>query len=194
MLEEIEEERRRNRSAVAWFLVLTLGASWSLWSRLWIFDVSPPSPAHMTAPSFLRFARFAAPGTLVPGISALVVTRVVLHESWRTTTLNVLGRKRFYLWAWLLFPALVLLTILISVLLGLVRFDPNLTYARELLVPANEITAPAAEVWRIYLRAVAIHLTIVPLTNESLVGWVPLCAFIAWLVWSGRLRAPQAGS
>ena len=162
--------------------MLTLGASWSLWSLLWIFDVSLQSPAHMTAPSFLWFARFAAPRTLVPGISALVVTRVVLHESWRTTTLNVVGRKRFYLWAWLLFPALVLLTILISVLLGLARFDPNLTYARELLVPTNKITAPAAEVWRIYLRTVAIHLTIVPLTNESLVGWVPLCAFIAWLV------------
>lgn len=29
---------------------------------------------------------------------------------------------------------------------------------------------------------------------ESLVGWVPLCAFIAWLAWSGRLRATEAGS
>jgi|GEM_PF-2023753 len=166
---QAESQKELNRRALKWFVALAFGGSWGLWSLLWIYDVSMPSPDHMTTAEFLRFARFAAPGTLFPGISALVVTRLVLHESWRSTTLGTLGKKRFYLWSWLLFPGLVLTTILLSVFLGSAHFDPNLTYVRAQLPPGAS-NVPAAEVWRTYLRTLAFHLTLVPLTNVILPG------------------------
>jgi len=62
---------------------------------MWIYGVSLPSPESTTEEQFLRFARFAAPGTMIPGIVALLITKLFLREDWRTTTLNTLGIKRY---------------------------------------------------------------------------------------------------
>src|SRR5262249_19256647 len=123
----------------------------------------------MTPADFLRFAKFAAPGTIFPALAALVTTRFVLGESWRSTTLGTLGVKRFYLWSWLLFPGLVLATIVITVGLGLAHVDRNLTYIRSQLPPA-ETTLSQAGIWRMYLSSLVIHLTFVPLTNVIVPG------------------------
>jgi len=45
-----------NSHAIKWFLALTFGGSWGLWSLLWIFDVRLPNPDHMTGAQFMRFA------------------------------------------------------------------------------------------------------------------------------------------
>jgi len=160
--------KHRNRNAVVAFVALTFAASWGLWSLLWIYGVRLPAPAQITYAQFLRFARFAAPGTLFPAIAALLVTRLMLKESWRSTTLDTLGPKRFYLWSWLLFPALVLVTILLTVTLGLAKFDPDLTYARRIFPPNAFSTAQA--MWRDYLATLAVHLAVVPLANVILPG------------------------
>ena len=164
-----ESQKERRRRALKWFLAITFGGSWGLWSLLWVLDVRLPRPDQMTRTQFLRFARFAAPGTLFSAIGALTVTRLVLREGWRSTTLGTLGNKRFYFWSWLLFPSLVLATILLSVALGLAHFDEDLTYVRARLLSGGS-TVPSAEVWRIYLRTLAIHLAVVPLTNVLVPG------------------------
>ena len=139
-----------------------------LWSLLWVYDVRLPSPEETTNAQFIRFARFAAPGTAFPAIAALFVTSAILRESWRTTALDTLGRKRFFLWSWLLFPALVAITILLTVALRLAHFDPNLTYARRML-PASALSS-AHEMWHAYLAIVATQLAIVPLANVLIPG------------------------
>lgn len=105
-----------NRRAISWFLLSTFAATWSLWGLLWVFNVS------LLNPWFLVFA-FA--GTLVPGLAALAVIATVLHESWRTTTLDRLGIKRFYLWAWFLPPAFAVATAVLSILIGTTDLRPD---------------------------------------------------------------------
>jgi membrane protease YdiL (CAAX protease family) len=67
----------------------------------------------------------------IPGLCALLLTRFQLCESWRTTTLDRTGPKRYYLWAWLLPPAATLGSMLLTVGFGVARFDPDLTWLRE---------------------------------------------------------------
>jgi membrane protease YdiL (CAAX protease family) len=105
-----------NRRAISWFLLLTFVATWSLWGQIWIFDMGP---------SDLWFLLIEFAGTLVPGIAALTVIATVLHESWRTTTLDRLGVKRFYLWAWFLPPAFALAAAVLSILIGTSDLRPD---------------------------------------------------------------------
>jgi CAAX protease family protein len=105
-----------NRRAISRFLLLTFVATWSLWGLLWVFDISPPE---------LWFLLIAFAGTLIPGIAALTVIATVLHESWRTTTLDRFGVKRFYIWAWLLPPAFAVAAAVLSILIGTTDFRPD---------------------------------------------------------------------
>jgi membrane protease YdiL (CAAX protease family) len=61
-----------------------------------------------------------------PGVSALIVTRWVLGESWRTTTLDRLGRRQYYLWAWFLPAAGTAIAALLTVAFGAASLDPEL--------------------------------------------------------------------
>jgi membrane protease YdiL (CAAX protease family) len=98
-----------NRRAIFWFLLSTFVATWSLWGLLWVFNISLLNP---------WFLVFAFGGTLVPGLAALTVIATVLHESWRTTTLDRLGVKRFYLWAWFLPLSFAVAAAGLSILVG----------------------------------------------------------------------------
>ena len=55
--------------------------------------------------------------------SRLIVINRVLSESWRITTLDRVGNPRFYMWAVLLPPALVLAAVCLSIVSGAARFD-----------------------------------------------------------------------
>ncbi len=110
--------QRQNRGAVFWFILLTFVGTWSLWSLLWVWNLNVSSRDS-------RFAQLAYLGTLAPGIAALIVTNRVLRESWRTTTLDRLGIKRFYAWALLLPPAFALVTVFLSVITTAATFDLN---------------------------------------------------------------------
>jgi membrane protease YdiL (CAAX protease family) len=110
---------QKNRKALAWFVILTFASTWTVWSLFWLWDLSPALPDPY-------FQATAYGATLAPGIVALLLIDRMLGENWRTTTLNRLGVKRFYLWALLLPPFLVLLTVLLSVVSGVARFQLNI--------------------------------------------------------------------
>ncbi len=118
--------------AVLWFLVLAFGLSWALWS----VAVIPGAPLHRGWPAMVL-----ALGMWGPGLAALAVTRFVLCESWRTTSVDRLGRKRYYAWAWLLPAAGTLIAVGLTVLLGVADFDPELRELRE-MVEAAGISVP----------------------------------------------------
>jgi membrane protease YdiL (CAAX protease family) len=75
-----------------------------------------------------------------PGVAALLVTILVEKKPIRTLRLNVLGPKRFYLWAWFLPPLLAAAAIPLSIALGLARYDPNLTILQQMVdqMPAGQ--------------------------------------------------------
>jgi len=123
------DESRRNTVAVVWFCVLTLVLSWGAWSLLWVLDLRFPSMFDaQTLPPMLYKITLA--GALMPAASALIVTKFVLGESWRTTTIDRLGSKRFYLWALLLPLIITAATGALLIALGTARFDPDFTTAR----------------------------------------------------------------
>ena len=137
------------------FLLLTFGLTWGLWSTLWLPAVGENR--------FLALG-ITTLGMWGPGISALLVTRFVLHESWRTTTVDRLGRKRYYLWAWFL-PFLGTLAAMgLTVLFGVARFDPEFTQLRKTLEAAGAPPLPIP-LWAVVVTQVIQALTFAPLFN-----------------------------
>src|SRR5262245_41137833 len=107
---------------IAAFLGLTFALTWALWATLWIPAVGGSRILALVV---------VTPGMWIPGLFALLLTRLQLCESWRTTTLDRLGQKRYYLWAWLLPPAGTLASMLLTVGFGVARFDPDFIWLRE---------------------------------------------------------------
>jgi membrane protease YdiL (CAAX protease family) len=94
-----------------------------------------------------------------PGIAAIVAT-LTSGGSFHDLNLRRLGPKRFYLWAWLLFPILTIVSGVVTVLFGIGKFDPNFTMISDML-PASETLNPAL----IVAAQVGAALTIAPLFN-----------------------------
>ncbi|MGD0516347.1 MAG: CPBP family intramembrane glutamic endopeptidase [Thermoguttaceae bacterium] len=76
-------------------------------------------------------------------MTAILVTRFVLGERLRTTTINRLGRLRYYFWAWFVAVAGTIAVMLLTVLFGVSQFDFQFTLARNQL---NQWLAEGAKV------------------------------------------------
>ncbi|MHC4432678.1 MAG: lysostaphin resistance A-like protein [Planctomycetota bacterium] len=94
-----------------------------------------------------------------PGIAAIIAT-LTSGGSFRDLNLRRLGPKRFYLWAWLLFPILTIVSSVATVLFGISEFDPNFTAINDML-PASETLNPTL----IVAAQLGAALTIIPLFN-----------------------------
>jgi hypothetical protein len=105
-----------DKRGLAWYLGLTFGIVWLMEGWLW----TQGGLANPVA----QFVLLAV--MLVPAASAFIVRRFVTGEGFADAGLR-LGRKRYYLWAWLLFPILFALAGVLTVLLGQARFDPSMS-------------------------------------------------------------------
>jgi membrane protease YdiL (CAAX protease family) len=94
-----------------------------------------------------------------PGIAAIIAT-LSSGGSIRDLNLKRLGPKRFYLWAWLLFPILTIVSSVVTVLFGIADYDPNFTMIGEML-PASQAMDPII----IIAMQVGSALTIAPILN-----------------------------
>jgi uncharacterized protein len=155
----------RHLRAVVWFLVLTFGLTWLLWSPLWLGLVGLQSIQGVCLGAF---------GMWMPGLSAILVLRLFLRESIRTTTIDRLGRKRYYLWAWLLPLAGTLVSTGLTVLFGAARFDFEFHHLREAIEAAGGIQV--IPLWTIVVAQLLAAITIAPLLNAVFalgeeVGW-----------------------
>jgi membrane protease YdiL (CAAX protease family) len=156
---------QRARRAVFWFVLLTFGFTWLLWGVLWL-----PGAADNRA-----FASLVpAVGMWIPGITALLLTRVYLRESLRTTTLDRLGPRRYYLWAWFLPIVGTLASTALTVGVGLARFDPDFTQTRSMMEASGK--QPPVPMPIIIAAMIALSLTLAPLFNVLFalgeeIGW-----------------------
>jgi len=146
---------RRQAVGVLWFLLLTFGLTWALWSLTWAPQIRRIPPAA---------GLIVALGMWGPGLSAILVLRFVLRESLRTTTIDRLGHCRYYLWAWFLPAAATLASTGLTVLAGLARLDPQFTFLQEQARAAGaSLPIPPAVV---VAAQVALGLTLGPLINS----------------------------
>lgn len=157
---------RRDLRAVVWFLVLNFGLTWALWSTLWL----PGLRKHA-----LLMVSIMALGMWGPGLSALLVTRYVLGESWRTLSINRLGKKRYYLWAWFLPPAGTIVALGLTVALGVAHFDPFLTVVRDKM-GASAASWSLTAIWIGVIGQAVLGMTVFPLINVLFavgeeIGW-----------------------
>lgn len=98
-----------------------------------------------------------------PGLAAIVVTRFVACQSLGTLNLRHLGPKRPYLWAWLLPPALAIVTGLFTWVLGAGRLDLEFAAIQEAMAqaPGGDKVPPEMVV----AIQIAFSFTLAPLIN-----------------------------
>jgi membrane protease YdiL (CAAX protease family) len=148
---------RRQTNAVLWFVVLTFAMTWILWGCLYLIRDKMPAVLYTLAIGL---------GMWGPGLASILVTRFVLKESLRTTTIGRLGRLRYYLWAWSLPIAFTLAAIFLTVLFGIARFDFELTWFRRQLQESGARLSPSLTPKVIFLIGTIPVLTLAPLINS----------------------------
>ncbi len=142
-----------DRKALTTFLILVFLISWPLFLVPLAFKNADVQTRQIITTVAFALAMWG------PGIAAIVAT-LTSGGSFRDLNLRRLGPKRFYLWAWLLFPLLTIVSSVVTVLFSIGEFDPNFTMISDML-PASEALNPAL----IVAAQVGAALTIAPLFN-----------------------------
>lgn len=120
-----------DNKGLAWYLGLSFSIVWLMEGWLW-------TQGGLTNP-LAQYVLMAV--MIVPAVSAFIVRKFITREGFADAGLRI-GRKKYYLWAWLLFPVLFALAGLLTVLLGQARFDPSMSPLISLLkqqAPGTEI-------------------------------------------------------
>ena len=146
-----------NRKSITIFLVLSFLISWPLFLVPLAFKNADVQTLQLITTGSYSLAMWG------PGIAAIVAT-LSSGKSFRDLNLGRLGPKRLYLWAWFLFPILSVATGLITLLLGLGKFDPDLTLINQSLaaaLPDTETLTPAI----LIATQVGAAITLAPLFN-----------------------------
>ena len=136
-----------------------------LWGLMWWLGVTPRAE--------LGFAIFGTMGMYFPGVAAMLVRTLVSRDA-SGSGLFVVGRRGYYAWAWLLFPMLIALTLVVSLLSGWAQPDTAFSQLRDLFVRANS-PVPASLTrfaWGQLLTALALGVPVHAITTigEEL-GW-----------------------
>ncbi|MBN1449848.1 MAG: CPBP family intramembrane metalloprotease [Anaerolineales bacterium] len=119
------------RKPLAWFIILAFAISWPLFiSPLLFTDLEP-------ATRQIAIQGLWALGMWGPGIAALVATLAIEKQPFKSLRLNTLGPKRYYLWAWLLPPVLVILSGLLTVLIRTGQPDTEFTFMQQQMEQAG---------------------------------------------------------
>jgi membrane protease YdiL (CAAX protease family) len=147
-----------NRKALIVFLVLSFGLAW-----IFFLLPLPFSGANMVTRQTVTTLSFSV-AMWMPGLSAIVVTLFVKKEKFSSLNLNRLGPKRYYLWAWLLFPVLAILTGILTLIFNAGQLDFELTSVKQMVtqIPGEGVVSPGLIVAAQILAA----LTVAPLINS----------------------------
>ncbi len=120
-----------DRKSLKTFLILAFSVSWVLFLVPLAFRDADPQLHQIMITVFFALAMWA------PGIAAIIATKKA-DGSLAVLNIKTLGSKRFYLWAWLLFPVLSVLTGAVTVLFRVAEFDPELSLVRDALAASLE--------------------------------------------------------
>jgi membrane protease YdiL (CAAX protease family) len=115
------------RKPLTWFLIIAFVISWPLFlTPLLLPDLEPATRLAVTQ-GLWALAMWG------PGIAALVATLLVAKQPFKSLRLNTLGPKRYYLWAWLLPPILVIVSGLLTLFLRTGQLDTEFTFMAQML-------------------------------------------------------------
>ena len=124
-------------------------------------------------PVFLRMAGIEETATValvawsaamwMPGLGAIIATRLGEKEELKTLGLGKLGKKKIYLWAWLGPILAVLVTGTVSWLFGWGKFDPTFQLIRQAVEGIPNVPETALPL--LLAAQIAAALTIAPLFN-----------------------------
>ena len=153
------------------FLLIAFSLAWVLFLVPLGFKDADPQLRQIVMTIFFALAMWA------PGIAAIVATKKA-DGNLAALNIKILGPKRYYLWAWLLFPILSALTGVVTVLFRVAEFDPELSLITQALaaLPEDVPLDPAA----ILALQIGSAIIIAPLINI-------LFAFGEELGWRGFL-------
>ena len=153
------------------FLLIAFSLAWVLFLVPLGFKDADPHLRQIVMTIFFALAMWA------PGIAAIVATKKA-DGNLAALNIKILGPKRYYLWAWLLFPILSALTGVVTVLFRVAEFDPELSLITQALaaLPEDVPLDPAA----ILALQIGSAIIIAPLINI-------LFAFGEELGWRGFL-------
>ena len=115
------------RKPLTWFIVIAFVISWPLFLSTPLFPDLEPATRQLATQGLWALAMWG------PGIAALIATLVVAKRPFRSLRLNTLGPKRYYLWAWLLPPVLVVLGGLLTVFIRTGQLDMEFTFMQQQL-------------------------------------------------------------
>ena len=115
-----------NKKSIFWFLGIAFSFSWIMFTIPLAFKTNPTVYQQMAV-------LFWAIGMWGPGLAAVIVTLFIVKEPFSSLRLNRLGKFRYYLAAWFLPPLLVALTIVMSILIGTAKYDPEFTTMQALV-------------------------------------------------------------
>lgn len=150
---QYKEDNMIDRKSLTTFLILVFLISWPLFLVPLAFKNADAQIRQIITTIAFALAMWG------PGIAAIVAT-LTSGGSFRDLNLQRLGPKRFYLWAWLLFPILTIVSSVVTVLFGIGEFDPNFTMISERL-PASGALNPIL----IIAMQVGSALTFAPIFN-----------------------------
>ncbi len=146
-----------NRKPLIWFLIIAFGLAWVFFLLPLAFGPLGSTTRQIATTVLWALAMWA------PGLGAIIATRWVAGEKLGTLNLRRLGDWRAYLWAWLLFPALAVVTGLLTWAFGAGKLDTQFTLIKEALaaVPGGA----AIPAWLVVLIQIGVALTFGPLFN-----------------------------
>lgn len=121
-----------DRKPLTTFLILVFLISWPLFLVPLAFKNVDAQIRQMITTIAFALAMWG------PGIAAIVAT-LTSGGSFRDLNLRRLGPKRFYLWAWLLFPILTIVSSVVTVLFGIGEFDSNFTMINDMLTASETL-------------------------------------------------------
>jgi uncharacterized protein len=144
------------RKSLIVFLCIAFGVAWVLF--LAPLAVGKPGTAEYRNATLICWAA----AMWAPGLAAILTTLLVDRQKFRMLNLQRLGDKKTYLWAWLLPPALVILTGILTLGVGAGKLDLGFSLIQESMANAgSQAIAPVMVVGLQVLMA----LTLGPLIN-----------------------------
>jgi membrane protease YdiL (CAAX protease family) len=146
-----------NRKALVVYLILSFALAWVFFLLPIAFGEPGSQPRQIATTVFFMLAMW------MPGISAILVTLFVKKEKFGSLNLNRLGPKRYYLWAWLLFPVLAILTGILTLIFNAGQLDLEFTMIKQSMaqIPGGDVISPGL----IVIIQILAAFTLAPLFN-----------------------------
>ena len=156
------------------YLLIAFGMAWAIWA-VW---TTPIQHRLVASDLLVRLALeplAALPAGFAPAIAAIVVRRWVTREGFADAgpKLNLRGKWRYYLFAWLSPLVVALMIAVLAVIFGIGQPDFTLEQVRTVMVPGAGQVSPSSAVytWVVFVELAVVALVSTPILWGEEFGW-----------------------